>query len=504
MKKILTAKQIQEVDEITIKSQKITSTKLMEQAAKSCFNWIDNRLQGNPIQIKIFCGIGNNGGDGLAIARMLKKHGYQIETYVVNFSKNRSDDFLVNYKKLQELGVWPKMINSDLDLPIITENEMVIDAIFGIGLNRPAKEIAKITIEHINKSNAYVLSIDMPSGLFANKPVKDKTGVIRAFQTLTFEVPKLAFYLPENESFSVNTDIISIGLDTTYIQKLPSNYYIIEKNDIFKRLKIRSKFSHKGDFGHALIVGGSFGKIGAVTLASKSCLKIGAGLVTAYIPKCGYIIIQTAIPEVMVEVDAEKEIEYFNFKTKTNAIGIGVGMGKSIKTQKGFHTFLKTNKIPLVLDADALNIISDNIKWMKLLPKNSVLTPHPKELERLIGKWNDDYEKLKKMKQFSIQHNIIIVLKGHFTTICNQDKIYFNTTGNPSLATAGSGDVLTGIITGLLAQNYSAIDSCLLGVYIHGLTSDLALNEHVYETFTASDIIKYLPNAINFILKKES
>ena len=496
MQKILTPEQIQKADAYTIKNEPISSLDLMERASENCFNWINNRLQGNPLPIKVFCGIGNNGGDGLVISRLLHNHGYNVKTYIVNFSKNRSDDFLANYEKLKEYGFWPKMINSEADLPTISENDMVIDAIFGIGLNSSPQGIAKETIKHINASNAYVLSIDMPSGLFANKPITNTESVVKAFQTLTFEVPKLAFYLPDNQDYSVNTEIIPIGLDASFIVSQKTDYHVIEKKNITNKYKFRSKFSHKGNFGHSLLIGGSFGKIGAVTLTSKAALKIGSGLVTAYIPKCGYSILQTAIPEVMVEVDSDKEIEYFNFKTTPSVIGIGIGMGKSAKTQKGFHQFLKLNKNPLVLDADALNILSENKKWLELLPKNSVLTPHPKELERLLGKWKNDYEKLQLMQKFTSKHQVVLVSKGYHTAICNGESVYFNTTGNPALATAGSGDVLTGIITGLLAQHYNALDASIIGVYLHGKTADIAMQEHTYETFTASDIIAYLPKTL--------
>ena len=344
----------------------------------------------------------------------------------------------------------------------------------------------------------------MPSGLFANQTVTDKNAVIKAFQTLTFEVPKLAFFLPDNQDYSVNTEVIPIGLDPNFIHKQNTDFYVIEKKDILSKYKLRNKFSHKGNFGHSLLIGGSFGKIGAVSLASKAALKIGSGLVTAYIPKCGYSILQTAIPEVMVEVNQEKEIEFFNFKTIPSVIGIGVGMGKSPKTQKGFHQFLKSNKQPLVLDADALNILSENKEWLELLPKEAVLTPHPKELERLIGRWKNDYEKFDKIRKFTNKYPFVLLVKGHHTAIVYQGKIYFNTTGNPALATAGSGDVLTGIITGLLAQQYNVLDASILGVYLHGKTADIAMQEHTYETFIASDILNYLPKAFEHLFKQKS
>jgi len=496
MSKILNSKQIHKADKVTITKNNITSIDLMEYASKQCFEWIHSRLNGNPLLIHVFCGTGNNGGDGLAISRMLKKHGYIIKTYVLNHTDKRSSDFLVNYERLKELGDWPNMIESENDFPQITENDMVIDAIFGIGLNRSPKGYYKNIIKHINNSKAYVLSIDVPSGLFLDKPITDKDSVIKAFQVLTFQTPKLAFFLPENEDYCLNWDVLPIGLDEEFIYKTKSQYFTIEKHDVLGMYKMRSKFSHKGEFGHSLIIGGSFGKIGAVSLASKAALKIGSGLVTALIPNCAYTVMQSSIPEVMVEVDNKNEIHNFKFKTKPTVIGIGIGLGISKKTQDGFAKFLKSNKIPLVIDADGLNILSKNKKLLELLPKNSILTPHPKELERLLGKWKNDFDKLKKIISFSHKYNVILVLKGAYTIISTSSKeIYFNTTGNPALATAGSGDVLTGIITGLIAQNYSPFEASVFGVYIHGLTADIALQTQSYETFIASDIIDNLSNA---------
>ena len=494
MSKILSAKQLQKADKITIETQQIHSIDLMEFASKQCFDWIHSRLQGNPLNIHVFCGTGNNGGDGLALARMLKKHGYNSKTYVI-FSENRSEDFLINYERLKELGEWPIMIESENNFPEISENDMIIDAIFGIGLNRTPKGIYKKTIQHINKSEAYTLSIDVPSGLFIDKSITVSDSVVKAFQVLTFQTPKLAFFLQENEDYCLNWDVIPIGLHQGFIDTLSVDYQLIEKEDVLPKYKMRSKFSHKGNFGHSLIIGGSFGKIGAVSLASNAALKIGSGLVSAYIPKCGYTILQTSIPEVMVEVDSESEIQFFNFKTKPTVIGIGIGLGTSNKTQEGFAKFLKQNKIPLVVDADGLNILSKNKELLKLLPKDAVLTPHPKELERLIGKWKNDYDKISKIQKFTKKYQLILILKGAYTIIANKGKIYFNNTGNPALATAGSGDVLTGIITGLIAQHYTAFDASVFGVYLHGLTADIALQTQPYETFMASDIVKNLPKA---------
>jgi hydroxyethylthiazole kinase-like uncharacterized protein yjeF len=303
--------------------------------------------------------------------------------------------------------------------------------------------------------------------------------------------------------FIKSYDIIDIGLNNDFIENIECDYHLTDKSDILSFYKFRKKYSHKGDYGHSLIIGGSFGKIGAVVLASKAALTIGSGLVTSYIPKCGYQIIQTALPEVMVEVDAENELQYFNSKVAFTAIGIGVGMGIHSKTEEGFKKFLQGNKLPLVLDADAINLLSFNKGLLKLLPKNSILTPHPKEFERLVGHWKDDYDKLHKLISLSKKYKVIIILKGASTIIAYNGKGYFNSTGNPALATAGSGDVLTGIITGLMAQKYAAIESAKLGVYLHGKTAELGMDDLTYESFTASDCINYISGAYKDLLAKD-
>lgn len=501
--KVLSAQQLYKADQITIKNGAITADELMERAATLCFQWIHNRLQGNSVVIQIFCGTGNNGGDGLVIARHLKQHGYHVNTYIINCSNKRSEAFLTNYERLKEIGVWPEMITCESDFPEVSENDMIIDAIFGLGLSRSPEGVIKEAIQFINGSNAYVLSIDFPSGLFADKAITDNDAVIKAYHTLTFQTPKLAFLLPDNQEFVRSWDTVDIGLDSAYLNSVETNIYLTAKEDVQPLYKFRDNFSHKGNFGHSLIVGGSFGKIGAVSLASRAALTIGSGLVTAYVPKCGYQTLQTALPEVMVEVDAENELEFFNSKIQATTIGIGIGMGTSTKTEDGLKQFLKKNKLPLVVDADAINLISKNKSLLKLLPENSVLTPHPKEFERLAGKWKNDYDKLDKLKAISKNYKLIIVLKGAYTVIVNQGKLFFNSTGNPALATAGSGDVLTGIITGLIAQHYTPINAAKLGVYLHGKTAELAMKSMVYETFTASHCIEYLSDAFIDLFKNE-
>ncbi len=492
---ILTSEQIRKADKATIQKHGISSVDLMEFAATQCFQWLHKRLQGQQIKIHIFCGIGNNGGDGLVIARHLFQHGYNVDCYIVNFSDKRSDEFLENYNRLKELGKWPTIINSKTEFPPINFEDIVIDAIFGNGISRSPKGFTKKLIQHINNTKVFTLSIDSPSGLFCNKPVEDASSVIIAGHILTFQTPKLAFLLPNNKNFVKSWEIIDIGLDANYIESLKPNTHYFTKIEAQLAYKPREKWVHKGSFGHSLLIGGSFGKIGAITLASKAALKIGSGLVSAYIPKCGCTVLQTAIPEVMVEVDEDDSISYFNFKTKASVIGIGPGMGTNEKTAKGFEKFLTENKLPLVIDADGLNLLSSNNSLLNLLPPKTILTPHPKELERLIGPWKNDYEKIEKSIVFSKTYDIILIIKGAHTVTIYHDSCYFNSTGNPALAAAGSGDVLTGIITGLIAQGYEPLIASIFGVYLHGKTADLAIQKISSETFTATTIIKYLSSA---------
>ena len=498
--KIITSKQIYQADQATIKNKPISSTDLMEQAGIKCFEWIAGSTIEKDKIFNIFCGIGNNGGDGLVIARKLIEANYTVNTFIVNFSNNRSSDFQINFDRLIKMNHTLIELNLIDEFPIISENEIIIDAIFGVGISRLPQGFAKEIIIKMNATNATIISIDLPSGLFPESHITDCESVIKAEQTLTFQNPKLAFFLVENMSFCRNWTVLDIGLDKSFIDSLKSEYETIDQSKIKSIYRPRGKFSHKGDFGHSLIIGGSFGKMGAVVLSSKAAIKIGCGLVTSYVPKCGYEIMQTANPEIMVEVDSEYYLQFFNFKTDPSVIGIGVGMGTHLKTKTGFGQFLKDNKKTLVLDADALNILAKHKDLLDMLPANSVLTPHPKEFERLVGKWNNDYEKLTLLKEFSSKYECVIILKGMHSAVAFKNKVYFNMTGNSALATAGSGDVLTGIITGLIAQNYSAIHASILGVYIHGRSADIAITKkESKESFTASDCFLYFGEAYNEI-----
>lgn len=506
---ILSSQQIAKADKATVKINEITSIDLMEHAATICFNWLHSRLQGQQIKIHVLCGIGNNGGDGLVIARHLYQHGYNVDCYVVNYSDKRTDEFLHNYNILKELKHWPTIINSKLEFPEISVEDIVVDCIFGNGLSRNPKEFTKDLIQYVNNTGVFTLSIDLPSGLYGEKSVTDFNSVIKAGHVLTFQTPKLALLLPENKDFVRSWETIDIGLDANYIESLNPTIQYITKTEAISYYKPREKWSHKSTYGHSLLIGGSFGKIGAISLAVKGALKAGSGLVSAYIPKCGYSILQTAIPECMVEVDQDDELTFFNFKTKPTVIGIGPGMGTNEATAKGFERFLSENSIPLVIDADALNLLAENPSLLNKVPKNSILTPHPKELERLIGSWKNDFQKLEKAMDFSKKHAVILILKDAITVTIFDEKMYFNSTGNPALATGGSGDVLAGITTGLIAQGYEPLQASILGVYLHGKTAELAVEKICVESFTASTILDYLSDAfldlfVNDIISEEN
>jgi len=491
--KILSSAQIYKADQATIKSLGISSTELMEIAATKCADWIKGRYSDRSRQIHVFCGMGNNGGDGLVISRILIEAGYSVTCYNVNFSEKKSEDFLINFKQLKQAGCTPLEIFELNNFPHISSKELVIDAIFGLGLTREPKGIAKEVIKEINRSKAEVVAIDFPSGLFAEGAVTEPSSVIKADYTLTFQNPKLAFFLPDNRFYIKNWIVLDIGLDQNYIDSVDCHFKAVEEAMIKAMFKTRKRFTHKGSFGHSLMIGGSFGKIGAVILASRASLKTGSGLVSSYIPKCGYTAMQSSNPEIMVEVDDENYLQFFNFKTKPTTIGIGMGMGMHLKTKKGFIAFLKSNKIPMLIDADGLNIIAEHEELSDLILENTILTPHPKEFERLVGSWENDYEKLDKQNKFSNTHKCLVILKGAYTSISYEDEIYFNTSGNPGLATAGSGDVLSGIITGLLAQGYKPLEAALIGVYVHGRAADLGIqNEESMESFIASNCINNL------------
>ncbi|MFK5974635.1 MAG: NAD(P)H-hydrate dehydratase [Flavobacteriaceae bacterium] len=494
--KLFNAEQIYAADTFTIEKQEISSTELMERAAIQLFDWMDMRMQGAPVKIHLFCGIGNNGGDGIALARHLQEHGYNIVVYVVNYSKKRSKDFLINLERLKDRKIWPAFLEASTAFPEIGKDDIIVDAIFGIGLNRPPAKWVVDLIEHLHESDAFTLSVDIPSGLFTNKVPSNKKAVVQANYVLSFQTAKLVFFLPETGIYSNQWEVMDIGLDPEFLTDTETDYELIGKNEILPFYIPREKFSHKGTYGHSVIIGGSYGKIGAVIMASKACLHAGSGLVTSYVPQCGYLPLQTALPEIMVSTDSnDKSISSIVIDSSATAVGIGVGMGMEKITVQAFSKFLDRNKAPLIIDADALNILAKNTKMLKKLPPQTILTPHPKELERLVGKWKDDFDKLERTKVFSKKYDCIVIIKGAHTCTLYDNKGYINSTGNPGMATAGSGDVLTGVITGLISQGYEPLKAAIFGVYIHGKAGDIAMESTGYQALTASGIIDAIGSA---------
>ena len=486
--KIFNAAQIKLADETTMASQGLTSLELMERAGTEVFLWLKRKFPDKETVFHVFCGRGNNGGDGLVAGRLLHEDGYTVVIDIVEEAKP-TVDFKTNLGKLEEAGIDHSSGNS---YEYKKGKLVVIDALFGIGLTRELGDRMKEVIEKINSSNACVISIDVPSGMFMDR----KTDfAVRSDIVLTFQFPKLAFYISRNCHFIKDIVVLDIGLDKDFIDSTQTTYYQTTRFDIYNHYRPVPHHAHKGTQGHALLIGGSYGKIGAVTLASKAALKSGCGLVTAYIPKCGYTVLQSAFPEAMVLTDGDEHITNINFDLKVQAIGIGVGIGQHPETQQAVLDFLKRLQVPMVIDADCLNILSYNKDMLKGLPKHTILTPHPKELERLMGSWEDDFDKIEKMKAFAKEHDVILIGKDANTFVVFDGAVHINSTGNAALATGGSGDVLTGIITGLLAQGYTPPDAAIFGVYLHGLTADIGIAETGVQAFTASNILEYMGKA---------
>ncbi len=490
--KILSIENTREADNYTIKNEPISSINLMERAAGQIFKWIKKRVD-KTVKVIIYAGPGNNGGDGLAVARMLANKNYIVEVNLIMFTDKTSNDFNTNLARLKENGnIKINKIANEQELKKTNADSLIIDAIFGSGLNRPAKGLAADVIHNINNQPAIKIAIDIPSGLFADESSKnDISPIVRVDYTLSFQMPKLAFLMPENNGFVGQWEILDIGLLPEFIDKVETNDYFMQKEDIAFSIKPRTKFSHKGTYGHALLIAGSYGKMGAAVLAAKACLRSGVGLLDVHIPKTGYQIMQTATPETMLSLD--RYDNYFSEVpdlSKYNVVGIGPGLGMEQQSQMALKLLIQNNQSPMVFDADALNILSENKTWLAFIPRNSILTPHPKEFERLAGKWQNDFKRLEMQKQFAIKYGVVVVLKGAHTSVClPSGKCYFNSTGNPGMATAGSGDVLTGLITGLIAQSYPPATAAIMGVFIHGLAGDIAMKKTGMQSLLAGDII---------------
>ncbi|MGM0497681.1 MAG: NAD(P)H-hydrate dehydratase [Bacteroidota bacterium] len=500
--KILKSSQVKDVDSFTIEKEPILSINLMERAAGQCSNWIKVRFD-PAYKVNIFIGPGNNGGDGLAVARQLSECGYDVYVFLVKISDKLSKDSQVNFDRLKSLGkVDIITVEAADDLPVVSKGHLVIDGLFGSGLSRPLEGLPAEVVKYLNSLDAVRIAIDIPSGLFGEDNSENvKENIFKADYTLAFQFPSLSFFYPENEDFVGEWFVLPIGLSREKIDQVDSPFYMVTKNFVKRNLKQRKRFAHKGKFGHVLMICGGYGKMGASVLASKAALKTGSGLVTAHVPRLGYDIMQTAVPEAMMSIDSSDTIfSHVPELRSFSAVGAGPGLGLKSATREALKDVLQNAGLPVVLDADALNIMSEEREFLDLLPKNSILTPHPKEFERLAGKVSDHYARIQLQREFAQKYEVFLVLKGGNTTIATPDGLcYFNVTGDAGMATAGSGDVLSGMITSLLGQGYTPELAAVIGVYIHGLSGNIASEQLSMEAVIASDIIQYIGNAFKCI-----
>ncbi len=494
MLKILSAEQIKALDAYTIKNEPIASIDLMERACQAFVNRFIEIVEQSRI-ITIVCGTGNNGGDGLGVARLLYEKRFQVNVWIVRGAASESEDFTVNLNRLpKEIPV--KEILNESDLDALEESKIIIDALFGSGLSKPIEGLHASVINYLNTLNAYRIAIDIPSGVFADKP-SIKGAKFKADLTLSFQLPKLVFLLPDHAEEIGVWELLDIGLSKQFIEQIDAEFFFTEFEEIKSIAKPRVQFSHKGNYGKALLVSGSYGKMGATVLAAKAAMRSGLGLLTAHVPSSGYTVLQTAVPECMLFTDEHAaHTTKINLKDSFDVIGVGPGLGTQRETGAALHHLMSEYHKPMVIDADALNILAENRALIFTVPQGSILTPHPKEFERIVGQAENGFERLEKLKELAKKINGVVLLKGAFTAIASPDgKIYFNSSGNPGMATAGSGDVLTGILTAQLAKGLSALDAARLGVYLHGLAADIAVEQLGEEALIASDIIDFLPDA---------
>lgn len=496
--KILSGNQIRAVDAHTIETAPISSIDLMERAAQSVVDKITDRWSSST-PIKIFAGPGNNGGDALAVARMLGEKGYDVWACLFNTSGKLSTDCETNKERLLRVpNVNFEVIETQFTPPQLAETDVVVDGLFGTGINKPLNGGFASVVKYINSSRATVVSIDVPSGLMTEDNTNNVMNhVIRANYTFTFQYPKLAFFFPENELYVGKWEILDIGLLDPEGLDTATYYHISDIYEFKSMLKNRSKYAHKGVMGHAALVAGKKYMAGAAILSARACMRGGVGKLTVRTQEYNVPSLQIAVPEACLDVESNTSYFSQTFDTSDyDALAIGPGIGTDSETAQAFIEQLSLTKLPLVLDADAINILGSHRGWINQLPRHTILTPHKKELFKLISTTRNSFEELERTRELAVRQQIFIVIKGANSAVCTPDgSVYFNCTGNPGMATAGSGDVLTGIILSLLAQDYKSDVAVRLGVCIHGLAGDLAAEEKGYEGLIASDIIEYLPKA---------
>jgi len=490
--KLLSSTQIRAWDNYTILNEPVNSTDLMERAAQRCTDFIVGKYPAT-LFVKIFCGKGNNGGDGLAVARQLLDAGYQVGIYIPDTSHGSSADFEKNLQRLKAYKQAVHFINDTSQFPDIQSHDLVLDALFGNGLNRPLQGLPAKLVAHINASLSTVISIDIPSGLFLDKSSAGNT-IILAKYTLSFQLPKLCFLVPENEAYFGEVIVLDIGLHPSYLKNVSSPLQIGTLQETASLLQKRSVFSNKRNFGHALLIAGSKGKMGAPVLAARACLRAGVGLLTVNSPQSELSILQNSLPEAMC-MERESIPDFSRYRS----IGIGPGMGTGKEASSLLSEVFSAYTKPIVIDADAITLLAADQKLLSKIPAGSILTPHETEFDRLMGAQKNRFDRIAAALALSQQYPIIIILKGHYSLIAFEGKGMFNTTGNPGMAKGGSGDVLTGILTALLAQGYRPYEAAVLGTCLHGLAGDLGLLHQSEESLIATDIIENLGAAFSYL-----
>ncbi|ADV43435.1 NAD(P)H-hydrate dehydratase [Bacteroides helcogenes] len=498
--KIFPTASIKQLDAYIIENEPVASIALMERAAVALADAITKRWEDKATPFTLFAGPGNNGGDALALARLLMQRGYiKVTAYLFNTSGNLSPDCQANMERLAKVpDVDFHVVTTQFVPPVLTENHVVIDGLFGSGLNKPLKGGFAAVVKYINASAATVVAIDVPSGLMGEDNTYNvQSGIIRASLTLSLQFPKLAFFFAENQSFVGEWQLLDIGISEDAIEQTDTDYHLLENEDMPYLVKLRARFAHKGDFGSALLIAGSQGMAGASVLAARACLRSGVGLLTVHVPFCNNFIVQTSVPEAKTELDISDTC--FTAPADTDdyqAVGIGPGLGRAVETESALLEQIDLCQTPMVVDADALNILGEKRSYIGRLPKGSILTPHSKELERLVGKCQNSYDRLMKARELAKTAGVYIILKGAYSAIISPSgKCWFNITGNPGMATGGSGDVLTGVLLALLAQGYETEIAVRLGTYVHGLAGDIACKKQGTTAMTAGDIVNALPMA---------
>lgn len=497
--KIFTSAQLHELDKYTIEHEPIKGIDLMERAAKVLTEAImEEWTERTPVMV--FAGPGNNGGDALAVARMLANANYTVCVYLFNIHDKLSEDCATNRQRLiDEKKAQFTEISLNFDPPELSKDMLVVDGLFGSGLNKPLMGGFASLVKYINQSPAKVVSIDIPSGLMCEDNTNNvHSNIIRADLTLTLQQKKLSMLMADCQRYVGRLRILDIRLSPEYIQKTPTPFSILEENNLLPRLRRRSDFANKGTMGHALIVAGSYGMSGASVLATRACLRSGVGKVTVHTPRRNYDIMQISAPEAILQMDNDETIFSESVSCDDfDSLGIGSGLGRNENTAIAVIGQIRRAKCPIVVDADALNVLATHRAWMQQLPPGIILTPHPKEFDRLAGGMSaSSYERLDRARDLAQRLHGYIILKGHYSALCMPDgSVAFNPTGNSGMATAGSGDVLTGILTALLARGYNQAEACMLGMYLHGLAGDLAAKDIGKESLVAGDIIRYLPKA---------